>query len=150
MGNLPITGGLFLDDSAELLAARTSFRITQDQRNTAQGRLRWAPLQRLWLAAGARYGSGLPVEVEADFDSSLYSPRILDRVNVARGRVRPSFVLDAALGAEIWKREKKTVTFQLDATNLTDRLNVINFAGLFSGTALAAPRAIMLRLSTSF
>ena len=34
--------------------------------------------------------------------------------------------------------------------NLTDRLNVIDFAGLFSGTALAAPRSFGLRLSADF
>jgi hypothetical protein len=33
---------------------------------------------------------------------------------------------------------------------LTDRLNVINFAGLFSGTAIAAPRSFSLRLMIEF
>jgi hypothetical protein len=33
---------------------------------------------------------------------------------------------------------------------LTDRLNVINFASLFSGTALAAPRMWQLRVMTGW
>ena len=40
--------------------------------------------------------------------------------------------------------------FQADVMNLTDRLNVINFAGLFSGTAIAAPRSFGLRLTGEF
>jgi hypothetical protein len=40
--------------------------------------------------------------------------------------------------------------FQADVTNLTDRFNVINFAGLFSGTALAVPRSYGLRLTGEF
>jgi hypothetical protein len=39
---------------------------------------------------------------------------------------------------------------QGDVMNLTNRLNVINFAGLFSGTAIAAPRSFSLRLTTEF
>ena len=31
--------------------------------------------------------------------------------------------------------------------NLTNRLDVINFAGLFSGTALAAPRSVAVRVA---
>jgi len=42
------------------------------------------------------------------------------------------------------------VRFQADLRNLADRLNVINFAGLFSGTALAAPRSASARLTAEF
>jgi hypothetical protein len=38
------------------------------------------------------------------------------------------------------------VRLQADALNLTNRLNVINFASLFSGTALAAPRMLTVRI----
>jgi hypothetical protein len=34
--------------------------------------------------------------------------------------------------------------------NLTNRLNVVNFAGLFSGTALAPPRSASVRLRLDF
>jgi hypothetical protein len=150
-GELPLTGGLFLEESAaSILADRTRFRITQDQRNTAQGRIRWQTLRRLWLAGGARYGSGLPIELEDDLDFDDYSARILRKVNFERGRVRPSFSLDAALGAELWKSERKTFRLQADVTNMTNRLNVINFAGLFSGTAIGAPRAVSMRVVADF
>jgi hypothetical protein len=34
--------------------------------------------------------------------------------------------------------------------NLTDRFDVVNFAGLFSGTAVATPRSAGVRLSIVF
>jgi hypothetical protein len=51
---------------------------------------------------------------------------------------------------ELWKKELRTLQLQGDIRNLTNRLNIINFASLFSGTALATPRAYSLRLRLSF
>ena len=53
-------------------------------------------------------------------------------------------------GADLWVHEKRSLRLQADAINLTDRLNVINFAGLLSGTALAAPRSVAIRLQTEW
>jgi outer membrane receptor for Fe3+-dicitrate len=64
--------------------------------------------------------------------------------------VRPNFSLNASLGAELWKREKENLRLQVAGENLTDRLNLINFEGLFSGTAVAPPRSGSLRLQYSF
>jgi outer membrane cobalamin receptor len=150
-GELPLTGGLFIGDEAgDVLEGRSTFRITQDQRNTAQARLRWQAAPRLWFGSGARYGSGLPFELEDGEGPQETDERVLRRVNLERGVVRPSFALDATAGADLWRYERGTVRLQLDVTNITDRLNVINFAGLLSGTALAAPRAAYLRLSADF
>jgi outer membrane receptor for Fe3+-dicitrate len=64
--------------------------------------------------------------------------------------VRPSLSLDASVGADIWKQDKRSVRLQADLQNLTNRLNVIDFAGLFSGTAIAPPRSYALRVTTQF
>jgi len=79
-----------------------------------------------------------------------YGSRIVDRVDFAAERVRPSFTLDASIAATLVKTSTHRLQLQLDIRNLTDRLNVINFAGLFSGTALAAPRSLALRVRTDF
>ena len=79
-----------------------------------------------------------------------YGQAVLDRVNFDRGRVRPSFSLDFSAGAEVWRREKRSVRIQADVANLTNRLNVINFAGLFSGTAIGLPRWAAGRLQFEF
>jgi outer membrane receptor for Fe3+-dicitrate len=64
--------------------------------------------------------------------------------------VRPNFSLGLSLGADLWKREKRSLRLQMEGENLTNQLNVINFAGLFSGTAIAPPRSGSARLQYSF
>lgn len=150
---LPVTGGLFLGDNAgRALSPSGAFPVTQDQRNTARSRFRYQLAPRLWLAVGASYGSGLPVEFDGNAEDAIaqFGKRIVDRVDFSRGRVRPAFSLDASAGAVLYKKEKQSVRLQADVLNLTDRLNVINFAGVFSGTALATPRTVALRLQTEF
>jgi hypothetical protein len=152
-GSLPVTGGLFLgDNAAGLLQPGASFPITQDQRNTARARFRYEITRRVWMALGASYGSGLPVAFDGTYADALtqYGSRIVSRVNFDRGRVRPSFALDASAGVMLRSKERHTVRLQADAQNLTDRLNVMDFAGLFSGTALAAPRSVSLRLQAEW
>ena len=85
----PITGGLLIGAEAVAEVPDTSrFWVSQDQRNTAQGRLRFQATRRFWLAAGASFGSGLPVELDrsdTDYDLLLaqYGPRVLDQVDLA-------------------------------------------------------------------
>jgi outer membrane receptor for Fe3+-dicitrate len=116
--------------------------------------LRYQIHPRFWVAAVATYGSGLPVDINGNIDiaalESQYGQQIIDRVNFSAGRVRPNFSLDASAGAELWRREKRTLRLQISAENLTNRLNVINFAGLFSGTAIAPPRSGSVRLQYAF
>jgi outer membrane cobalamin receptor len=152
-GTLPVTGGLFLGDAASgLLQPGATFPITQDQRNTVRARFRYEITRRVWMALGGSYDSGLPVEFDGSYAQALqqYGPRIVSRVNFDRGRVRPSFALDASAGVILRTREKRTLRLQADAQNLTDRLNVLDFAGLFSGTALAPPRSVSLRLQAEW
>jgi hypothetical protein len=149
----PVAGGLFLNADPALLNSTERFPITQDQRNSARGRFRYQAIPRVWMALGASYGSGLPIQ-GVDLDPATlaqqYGPHVLTRVNLDKGRVRPSFSLDGSLGADVWKHEQRSVTIQADLLNLTGRLNVINFAGLFSGTALGPPRAAYVRLRLDF
>jgi hypothetical protein len=154
-GRLPIAGGLFLEDGSDaLLRSNAEFAITQDQRNTARARIRFQPISRFWMAAGASYSSGLPIELEGVPNRAVlvqqYGERVVDRVNLNRGRVRPSFSLDLSVGADLWAHEKRALRLQADVMNLTGRLNVINFAGLLSGTALAAPRGVSFRLQSEW
>jgi outer membrane cobalamin receptor len=155
IAQLPVAGGLFLGDSAVGVVGVTgAFPISQDQRNTARARVRYQVTPRLWLAMVSTYGSGLPVDIDGAVDLnslvSQYGQQIIDRVNFDAGRVRPSFTLDASLGADLWKLEKRTLRLQMVVENLTNRLNVVNFAGLFSGTAIAPPRAGSIRLQYDF
>jgi outer membrane cobalamin receptor len=151
---LPVTGGLFLgDDAANALNSVTGrFWASQDQRNTARARFRYLLIPRLWAAVGVEYGSGLPVEFEGTEEEAIaqFGSQIVDRVNFAGKRVKPSFSLDASMGVEVWKHDAFQIQVQADGANLNNRLNLIDFAGLFSGNAVAPPRSFALRLETSF
>jgi len=151
---LPVTGGLFLgvDAGDALSQTQGRFWVTQDQRHTVRTRFRYQVAPRLWAALGAEYGSGLPVEFNGTEQQAVaqFGQAIVDRVNFDSGRVRPSFSLDASAGADLWKKDKISVRLQADVQNLTNRLNLIDFAGLFSGNAIAPPRGYSLRLTTDF
>jgi outer membrane cobalamin receptor len=152
-GFLPITGGLLLgEEAADALASTDRFPISQDQRHTVRGRVSYQVSRRAWVALGAAYGSGLPVEFEGDLDEAVeqYGSRTLDRVDFEAKRLRPAATLDASVGLSLLQRQSQRVRVQADVLNLTDRFNVINFAGLFSGTALGAPRAFAVRAQFEF
>jgi outer membrane receptor for Fe3+-dicitrate len=154
IGQGPITGGLFLgSDAAAALTDTSRFPVSQDQRNTARARLRFQATSRFWLALGGDYGSGLPADIgHADpaFLLAQYGPEILKEVNFVRGRVKPSFALNAGAGFEVYRKEQRSAVLQIQSANLTDRVNVINFASLFSGTAIAPPRSVSGRLKLTF
>ena len=151
---LPVTGGLFLgDDASNAISNITGrFWVSQDQRNTIRTRFRYDFTERLWGAVGGDYGSGLPFEFEGtEADAAAqYSQQVIDRLNFEKGRVRPSLSIDASLGAQLYHKEKFKLTLQADAKNLNNRLNLIDFAGLFSGNAIAPTRTWFLRLTTAF
>jgi hypothetical protein len=154
-GYFPATGGLFLGDDAAQAIQQTSgvFPVSQEQRNGVRARFRYELTPRLWFAFGGKYDSGLPIDfggTEADAAAQGYTQNILNRVNFSDERPRPLWSLNASAGVIISKNEKYPVRFQIDGNNLTNSLNVINFAGLFSGTAIGIMRSVDARLQMSF
>jgi len=153
-GQGPITGGLFLgSNAANLLTVTSKFAVTQDQRNTLRTRIRFQAPGRVWLAMSAQYGSGLPAdtgEADPNFLLAQYGPAILSQVNLSRGRVRPNLSVEAAGGAEIYRKEQRSAALQIQVSNLADRVNVINFASLFSGTAVEPPPSVSAKLKLTF
>jgi len=151
----PITGGLFLGSAAAgALSDASQFAVSQDQRNTARARLRFQAEKRLWVAMGAQYGSGLPANLSStetqSFLLSQYGSAILDRVNFDRQRTRPTFSLDIAAGAQLYRKELRSAALQIQVSNVTDRVNLMNFASLFSATAVSVPQSISGGLKLTF
>jgi TonB dependent receptor-like, beta-barrel/Carboxypeptidase regulatory-like domain len=156
IGRGPIVGGLFIGVQALAdVPGNSRFWVSQDQRNTGRVLLRFQAAKHLWLAMDSFYGSGLPVELDsgdADYNFLLaqYGPRILNQVDFARGRVRPSYSVNAAAGLDLYAKDNRAVSVQIQGSNLTGHLNVINFASLFSGTAISTPRSFGARLKVNF
>jgi hypothetical protein len=154
VGNVwfPVTGGLFLGGDAQGLPATGHFPDSQDQRNTLRGRLRYQVKPRFWIAGGIQYDTGLPFEFDGDPSEVLaeYGQQVLDRLNFARGRIDPSFQLNASAGAEVYKSDRINMQVQIDGQNLTNILDVVDFGGLFSSNAIGPSRSVALRLTTRF
>jgi hypothetical protein len=151
---LPVTGGLFLGDDATQAESQLTghFPDSQDQRNTVRGRVRYQAAPRFWIAGGIQYDTGLPFEFDGDPATVLaeYGQQVLNRINFARGRIYPSFQVNASAGADVYKSDHMTMRLQVDGQNLNNVLNVIDFGGLFSGNAIGPPRSYNLRLTTNF
>ncbi len=100
----PVTGGLFLGDDAAGAESQLTghFPDSQDQRHTVRGRLRYQITPRFWIAGGIQYDTGLPFEFDGDPGQVLaqYGQQVLDRINFARGRIYPSFQVNASAGAD--------------------------------------------------
>jgi outer membrane cobalamin receptor len=151
-GYTPITGGVFLGNDATDALNPARFPITQDQRNTITAGLRYQITPRFWLAHSELYGSGLPTEFSGAPEDVVqrFGAQIVDRIDLERGRVRPSLSLNVAAGLELIKKDKVSMRVRGQVQNLNNRINVINFSGLFSGTGIAPPRSYALRVTTSF
>ncbi len=136
-----------------MLESSEQFAVTQEQRHTVRGRLAYRFGPTAWAAISGWYGSGLPFE---DFDDDpeeaieQFGEGVVSRVNFETGRVRPSASLDVSAGVVVAKSARRALRLQIEARNLTNRLDVINFAGLFSGTALAPPRSVAARVRADF
>ena len=151
----PVTGGLFLGEAANsALSDNSRFYVSQDQRNSARARVRAELARGAWVAASASYGSGLPADLSDNADYSFllaqYGAQVLSRVNFDRQRVRPSYSLDLAGGLDVLRRDRTAVTLQGEVANLTNHVNLVNFAGLFSGTAVGMPRSASVQLKFQF
>ncbi|HEY6769067.1 MAG TPA: TonB-dependent receptor [Candidatus Sulfotelmatobacter sp.] len=151
---LPVTGGLFLGDDAVSATTQVTghFPDSQDQRNTARLHIRYQLTPRLWVAPNIDYGSGLPFEFTGTYAQALteYGQAVVNRIDLNDGRIKPSFSFNLSAGADLYKNEKRSVRLQADVENLNNRLNVIDFGGLFSGNAIGPPRSYFLRLAASF
>jgi hypothetical protein len=104
------------------------------------------------LALGSEYGSGLPVQFVGTPQQAIaqYGQTIMNHVNFDRDRIKPSLSVDASVGADLWRKDNTSVRIQAHVQNINNRLNLINFAGLFSGNAIAPPRSYAVRLETIF
>jgi len=94
------------------------------------------------------------VELEGEVDQEAleaqYGTAVLEKVDFESGRVKPNFVIDLGAGLQLWRTDRRRATLRVEVANVTNRLNVINFAGIFSGTALGAPRSATVRLQFVF
>ena len=148
----PVTGGLFLGDDAGAsdAPAISPIRRTSATRCAAACVIRW----RRACGSPAEFSTtaACPSTSRATLPQALaeYGQQVLNRINFERGRIYPSFQVNASAGADIYKSEHMNMRLQIDGENLNNVLSVIDFGGLFSGNAIGPSRSVALRLSTTF
>jgi hypothetical protein len=150
----PVTGGLFLGDDATSATTQLTghFPDSQDQRNTVRARGHYQVARRLWVALGSDYNSGLPFQPDLTPQqyATEYGQEVINHLNFNRDRIGPYLAENASVGADLYKRENLSVHLQSDVENLSNKLELIDFGGLFSGNAIGPSRVYMLRLHASF
>ncbi len=156
VGNVfaPVTGGLYLGQHAAqaLTPLAGNFPDTQHQRNTVRARFQYQVTGRLWVASGLSYDSGLPFQFDGEQADALaqYGQAVVNHVDFNRGRITPSLLANASASLSVYERERVNTRLQVDGTNLSNFLNLIDFGGLFSGNAIGPGRSVRLRLATVF
>jgi len=156
-GVTPISGGLFLGENpTDLFLSGFKFANDHDQRNEAQFQLSYDHRPSgIYASFSGRYDSGVPVDVEpgttlADFVANGFDPRLYDKIDFQRGRVRPRTIFDFSVGADLMQKERVSLNIQFDVQNLTNELFLYNFESVFSGTHVGYPRLFSGRLSLRF
>ena len=156
-GVTPINGGLFLGENpTDLFLSGFKFANDHDQRNEAQFQLSYTHRPSgIYASFSGRYDSGVPVDVEpgttlADFVANGFDPRLYDKIDFQRGRVRPRTIFDFSVGSDLMQKERVSLNIQFDVQNLTNELFLYNFESVFSGTHVGYPRLFSGRLSLRF
>jgi hypothetical protein len=150
----PVSGGLLLGEEDIGRRTRDSGHIpdAQDQRNVVETRFDYQWFRRFFVAGGAAYGSGLPFDYDVSSHDALeeYGQDVVNRINFARNRVKPTLSVQAFAGIDVYQEGNLHVRFEADGGNLNNRLNVIYFGGLFSGNSIGPAHNFGLRLATNF
>lgn len=156
-GITPINGGLFLGEAVESLEnPGLRFPNDHDERNAGQFQINYTNKRTgWWIAWGARYDSGLPVEIEPgstrqSFLARGVDPRLLDHIDFRRGRVKPHTIFNLSTGIDLFRKERAQVSLTLDIQNLTNKLFLYNFESVFSGTHVGPPRLWSGRIAIKF
>ena len=146
----PFTGGLFLGSAAIDALSEGPFVIDHDQAIGASGNLTYRPAKRWWTSWQVRHDSGLvanasdPSEVAADPDYFDLLPHV-DLLGDPP-RIRPRTVVDASVGYERYRGDRRAWQVVFQVANLADSKGLYNFQSVFVGTRVIQPRTASLRL----
>ncbi len=146
----PFTGGLFLGGAALDALGQGPMVIDHDQALGMSASLIYRPAKRWWSSWQVRHDSGLvsnpsdPEEVAGDpdyFDQLPYVDLLGDPP-----RIRPRTVVDAAVGYEHLRGDRKAWEIAVQISNLTNRKGLYSFQSVFVGTRTIQPFTASLRI----
>ena len=148
--NPPFTGGLFLGSAALGALSDGPFVIDHDQALGMSGNVIYRPAKRWWTSWQLRYDSGLvsnpsdPDVVAADTDYYDQLPYV-DLLGDPP-RVRHRAIVNASLGYEHYRGDRRVWEIALQVSNLTNRRGLYSFQSVFVGTRVLQPFTASARL----
>jgi hypothetical protein len=107
-------------------------------------------MENLLLASSSAIDQVSPLVLRLPVEPALGNYYEVGVTKSILGRVRPSYSVNVGAGFDLYEKKGRTLSLQLQGSNLTNHLNVINFTSLFSGAAIATPSSFGIRLNTSF
>ncbi len=146
----PFTGGLFLGSAALDSLTDGPFVIDHDQALGVTGSLICRPAKRWWSSWQVRYDSGLvpnpsdPAEVAADPDYYDQLPYV--DLHGDPPRIRPRTIIDASLGYEHYRGDRRAWEVAFQVSNLTNRKGLYSFQSVFVGTRVIQPLTASAKL----
>ncbi len=142
----PFTGGLFLGSAALDLLSEGPFVIDHDQALAVSGLLMYRPRRNWWTSWQIRYDSGLvpnpsdPAEVARDPD--FFDQLSLVTLTTDPPRVNARTIVDATIGYEHFRGDRRDWEIVLQVANLTNKTALYNFQSVFVGTRVVQPRML--------
>jgi outer membrane receptor protein involved in Fe transport len=147
----PVTGGLFIEEEVIEIADGTAFTPDHDQRNVGSVGVSYDhAASGFWAGFTGRYESGTPLEVDADELENLADRPGSDRIDVARGRVRPRQLFDILAGTRVLKTRTAELSVRGGVLNLAGERFAYNFGNPFSGTHFGPGRTFQLGMNVRF
>lgn len=146
----PFTGGLFLGSAALDALAEGPFVIDHDQALGMSGSLIYRPAKGWWSSWQVRHDSGL-VSNPSDPDEVATDPDYYDQLPYVDllgdpPRIRPRTILNASLGYERYRNDRRAWEIVAQVSNLTNRKGLYSFQSVFVGTRVIQPFTASLRL----
>ncbi len=153
----PVAGGLFLDSGTLDAINGGPFLIDHDENLEIQGGLTYDfGHSGTWLAANARYDSGLvddpgPDELLADPDNAFAAPyvQVHSGTGLDPNRIEPRTIWNFSAGTDL-TRYGVPISVQVDLLNAFDKKGLYNILSTFGGTHVIPPRTLAARVKYTF
>lgn len=137
----PIVGGLFVTTEGEF-SDPGQFPSDSDERNEAQIGLTYTHKSGWWGAFDTRYDSGIPANLDG-VDFASLDTHIQHELDPNRSRIKPRTPVNLAVGTDIFREARHSLSLQFGVNNLFDRFYLYNFHSIFSGTHIGRPREVI-------
>jgi len=74
----------------------------------------------------------------------------VNQLNFNRGRILPHMTENASVGYDLYQKGARSLRLQADCSDVSNRMQVLDFGGLLSANAIGPARTYAARLTANF